>query len=102
MKRLTEKFNSIAVKKGEMFEVEMQENANSGYIWEISVAEGKATLLAKDTQYVPSSDNDGGSLLYRFLFKADETGTIELKAQKVRSWEKQFPVAFKNFKIKVD
>lgn len=102
MKRLTEKFNSIAVKKGEMFEIEMQESASSGYVWEISVAAGKATLLAKDTQYVPSSDNDGGAILSRFLFKADEAGAIELEAQKVRPWEKQFPIAFKNFKIKVD
>ena len=103
MKKLTETFNSIAVKKGDMFEVELKASSGGGYTWNVLVTSGKATLLAKDDLTDPSNppDSIGGGHIVRFLFKADEVGMIELKATHKRAWEAA-PLATKKLKVKVD
>ena len=103
MKKLTETFNSIAVKKGDMFEVELKASSGAGYGWDVLVTSGKATLLAKDHLADPSQppDSIGGGHIERFLFKADAVGTIELKATHKRVWEAT-ALTTKKLKVKVD
>ncbi len=103
MKTLSDKFNSIAVKKGEMFAVELNGNPSTGYVWETHVASGKAHVVKKDT--IPHSSNPmviGGGATERTIYQADETGTIEIQAYHRRPWEKNTPPAqTKVFKIDV-
>lgn len=49
MKKLSEQFNMIAVKKGELFSVELEGNASTGYMWDIKVTAGEATLISRET-----------------------------------------------------
>ncbi len=102
MQKLTDKFNSIAVKRGEMFSVELRAASDGGYSWNVMVTAGKATLLARDSMPLADAlpDAIGNDLIDRFLFKADEEGTIELKAMHQRPWEAN-PLETKKLKVKV-
>ena len=92
MKRLTEQFNSIAVKKGEMFMVDLEGNASTGYLWDMEVKSGNATVVSKE--YLPLNGGGngrmvvGGGNVERTVFVANETGTVEIEANWRRPWEK--------------
>ena len=49
MKKLSEQFNSISVQKGEEFVVELQGNPSTGYLWELEVKSGQATVVGRET-----------------------------------------------------
>ena len=104
MQKLTEKFNAISVKKGETFVVELESNGSTGYSWDLQLIAGKARLLKK----VYNSSVNGGPMLVgsggreSFIFKAEEAGIIELKAEYRRPWKKNNPPAASHtFQIKV-
>lgn len=102
MKTLSDKFNSISVKKGEMFAVELNGNASTGYVWEQHVATGKAHVVKHD--FIPHSANPapGSGATERTIYQADEAGTIEILAQHRRPWEKNTPpIHTKVFKVDV-
>jgi predicted secreted protein len=109
MKKLSEQFNNISVKKGEYFIVDLPSNGGStGYMWDISVTAGKASVVKKE--YLPldpaETEEDemacGRTMHDRTIMRADETGTIELSAEYRRPWEKGNPPAQqKTFKVTV-
>jgi len=104
MKRLTEDFNKVTVAKGETFSIELASNPSTGYGWDVQLKSGKASLVKED--YVSSAPAGsmivGGDGKEIFVFKANETGTVEIEAQYKRSWEKSVPAAkVKNFSVTV-
>lgn len=103
MKKLSEQFNMIAVKKGELFAVELEGNASTGYMWDIKVTAGEATLISRETIPTnPGKINFGGGGVERTIFRAETDGEIEIKAKWQRPWEKSNPPAKQAvFKISV-
>ncbi len=107
MKKLTEIFNKATVAKGETFEIALSDNrSSSGFGWEFAVVSGKARFLGEVSVPPPPVLNGhphsaGEASLRRFLFKAEETGEIEIKADLKRSWERNPPLKSQTFKITV-
>ena len=109
MKRLSEQFNSISVKKGEFFIVDLPSNgASTGYMWDLSVTAGKAKVVKKEYVELRPGDDEreemvcGRTVYDRTIMQAEETGTIELQADFRRPWEKgTAPAKTATFKIDV-
>ncbi|MBI1214660.1 MAG: hypothetical protein GC185_02445 [Alphaproteobacteria bacterium] len=98
MKTLTEQFNTIAVRKGDFFAVELSGNASTGYLWEVSVTKGQAEAVRRDALPVsrPGPNGEmpiGGGNVERTIWQAQSDGVIELKAEYRRPWEKGTPPA---------
>ena len=108
MKKLSEQFNSIAVKKGEYFSVELVSNsASSGYSWELEVKNGQAATVRKDyVQIHPGDARDmapGTPSIERTVMQAKESGEIEIVANLRRPWEKgKAPAQTRTFKVTVE
>ncbi len=106
MKKLSEQFNTIAVKKGEFFTVDLATNgASTGYMWDLQVTSGNASVIRKD--YIdPASRKDdefvcGNTVIERTIMQAKEDGVIEITADYQRPWMKGTPPA-KSLKFKVN
>ena len=94
MKRLSEKFNAIAVKKGELFMLDLDGNASTGYMWDVKVTAGDATLISRET--IPTNPGKmviGGGGVERTIFRAETDGEIEIDAKWRRPWETSTPPA---------
>ncbi|MDI1226815.1 MAG: protease inhibitor I42 family protein [bacterium] len=88
MKRLSEKFNAIAVKKGELFMLDLDGNPSTGYMWDVKVTAGDATLMSRET--IPTNPGKmviGGGNVERTIFRAETDGEIEIDAKWRRPWE---------------
>lgn len=109
MKRLSEQFNNISVKKGEYFIVDLPSNgASTGYMWDLTVTSGKAKFVKKEYVELRPGDDErekmvcGRTMYDRTIMQAEETGTIELQADYRRPWEKgTAPIQQKTFKVTV-
>ena len=109
MKRLSEQFNSISVKKGEFFIVDLPSNGGStGYMWDVSVTAGKASVVKKEYVELQPDETEedkmvcGRTFYDRTILQAQESGTIELKAEYRRPWETgTAPIHQKTFKVTV-
>lgn len=93
MKKLTEQFNRIAVKKGEIFAIELDGSASDGgYLWETKVTAGSATVISRENVFGDSNPlafGNGG--LKRIFLRAESSGTIEIEAKLRRPWEQGTP-----------
>lgn len=105
MKKLSEQFNTIAVKKGEFFMIDLADNgASTGYMWTLDVTVGKARTVRHE--YVdPTPDPEGQmaigkSMINRTIMQAEDEGTIEIDASWKRPWETGTAPA-KSFKFTV-
>lgn len=88
MKRLTEQFNAIAVKKGEMFMLDLEGNPSTGYLWDVKVTAGDASAVSRET--LPLNANPmviGGGAVERTIFRANADGIVEIEANWRRPWE---------------
>jgi predicted secreted protein len=106
MKRLTEQFNSISVKKGDYFVVDLPDNgASTGYIWDLTVTAGKARVVKQEyVDPTPSPDDEfmcGKTIYNRTVLQAEESGEIELRADWHRPWESKPPAKSHVFKVSV-
>lgn len=105
MKTLTEAFNKATVAKGENFKIELEGNATTGYTWEFTVVSGKASFVKGDYVVDPTPEGEfwcgvGGK--QSGVFKAEEKGEIEIRADHLRPWDRKSPPAeSKTFKITV-
>lgn len=102
MKKLTEAFNKVTVAKGETFAIELESNPSTGYSWDLRLKAGKAKLVDEDfisSVSEPEICGAGGKEV--FVFKAEESGTIEIEAQYKRSWESKPPAKVQNFSVTV-
>lgn len=100
MKRLSKHFNSISVKKGEQFAIDLEGNASTGYLWEFNVRAGEAGVIGRET-VAHSPMSIGGGATESTVFQALEAGTIEIEANWRRPWEKATAPA-KSIRFKVD
>jgi inhibitor of cysteine peptidase len=96
MQTLTENFNTISVKNGETFAIELPSNASTGYSWDLHLQSGQASLVKQN--FVSSAPpgrkgrvGAGGTSVY--VYKADAAGTIEIDAEYKRAWETGTPAA---------
>lgn len=106
MKKLSEQFNTIAVKKGEFFTVDLATNgASTGYIWDLQVTAGTATTIRKDYIDPASRKEDefvcGNTIIERTILQAQEDGVVEITANWQQPWMKGTPPA-KTLKFKVN
>jgi len=104
MTRLTKSFNTATVRKGDTFTVELEANPTTGYLWDMRLKAGKATLVSQT--YASSAPEGslviGGGGVETFVFRAEETGQIELEAEYSRPWERSpKPAATQRFDITV-
>ena len=90
MTRLTKAFNTATVRKGETFRVELEANPTTGYLWDMRLKAGKATLVSQEytSGAPPGSLVIGSGGVETFVFRAEETGQIQLEAEYSRPWEK--------------
>lgn len=94
MKRLSEKFNAIAVKKGELFMLDLDGNASTGYMWDVKITAGDATVISRETIPTNSSKMSiGGGPVERTIFRAENDGEIEIQAKWQQPWDKSSPPA---------
>ncbi len=49
MQRLSKAFNELTVKKGEVFAIDLDANATTGYLWDMRLTAGKASLVSRKT-----------------------------------------------------
>jgi inhibitor of cysteine peptidase len=95
MQKLTDKFNAISVKKGDMFAVDLVANPSTGYDWNLEVTAGSASIVSRE--FLSSSGTGfravGASGMDRFIFRAEETGTVEISADYRRGRQKSAPSA---------
>lgn len=104
MTRLTKSFNTASVRKGETFTVELEANPTTGYLWDMRLKAGKATLVSQEYTSSESADSMviGGGGMETFVFRAEEEGTIELQAVYSCPWEKNGkPAVTQRFDITV-
>ena len=47
MKTLTKAFNTATVEKGETFRIELDANATTGYLWDVQLKAGAASLVSR-------------------------------------------------------
>lgn len=107
MKKLTEKFNSISVAAGEVFEIVLDAIPQTGQYWEASVTEGKAELLASHLK--PMEANSwwagfaamGGCMTHSFKFRAAEAGEVRIEAHIKNPMTQTSDSAPTVFKVKV-
>jgi len=105
MKKLTETFNKISVVKGDSFEIELSTNLSTGYGWDLQVVSGKASLLTDNIDPPQRGASGemfiGGESNQHFVFIAEESGQIDIKAEYKRPWEKKPPLKSIDFSIAV-
>ena len=103
MQKLTMEFNKVSVAKGEYFAIELPSNPATGYRWDLQLKAGKASLVMNDyiTDAQPGSMLVGGGGKEVFVYKAEESGTIEIDAQYKRDWENKPPAKLQGFSVTV-
>jgi inhibitor of cysteine peptidase len=83
--------NTIYIKEGQTFIINLNENPSTGYSWELSLSKGLGLL--SDKYYSPeSSKKDGGLVLgaagfHSWEIKAMDKGNQEVNGVYKRSWE---------------
>ena len=87
MKKLCESFNEITIKHGEKFQIELMENASTGYRWQFRVVSGKAAKI--DDQYdAQNATTVGGAGKRTMTYKAVGKKGIVIEAKYKRSWQR--------------
>jgi hypothetical protein len=77
---LTERFNEVTVKKGDIFQVDLVEGGIAGVMWNSQVVSGKATLLsATSKEHLPGACD--GQSTQRRVYRAEEAGEINIVAK---------------------
>ena len=101
MKKLCESFNEITIKRGDTFQIVLDENPSTGHRWQFQIVAGKAAKM--DDQFTPKSKDAnviGGVGVRTMTYKAYGKTDIVIDAQYKRSWEKTSAGALK-LKIKI-
>jgi len=78
---------TVEIDVGENLELSLQENATTGYRWEIENLDNKV-ISVKDEDYQPSSGGKvGGGGTKKWSLKAIAPGTTEFRLKLWRQWE---------------
>jgi inhibitor of cysteine peptidase len=79
---------TITIKNGESFKIQLNENPTTGYNWSINVTPG--LIIVSDTYIAPSGDLMGAGGQHEWQVKATGTGDQQLTGTYKRSWEPIF------------
>lgn len=104
MQKLSDTFNSISVKKGEEFTIELMENGGAGFLWDFNVVSGKALNLGRVAETPIPFTNDtpiGGAHLSKTRFQAIEAGLVTIEAVEQQPWNNNV-LNRRTFTIQVD
>lgn len=103
MKTLTKAFNTATVQKGETFRLELDANPSTGYLWDVRLKAGAASLVSQQykRQQEPGEFVCGAAGIEEFVFRAEQTGTVTLEAVYARPWESAPPAETRRFQISV-
>jgi len=89
----------VQVENGKLFEVRLKGQLGTGFSWKLISGDERTKLLKMDIE-TSGKQETGGTDIQKFLFKAMNTGDIELKFHYDRAWEKDKSPA-KEFIVKV-
>jgi inhibitor of cysteine peptidase len=79
---------TVTVKNGETFKIELIENPTTGYSWNISTTPG--LTIINDTFIPPSGDVMGAAGMHEWQVKATGTGDQQFTGVYKRPWEPSF------------
>lgn len=104
MQKLSDGFNSISVKKGEEFTIELMENGGAGYLWDFNVVSGAAANLGRVAEAAKPFDKDqaiGGAYLSKTRFQALDAGMVTIEAVEKQPWNNNVSQR-RTFTVQVD
>ncbi|MBW7911620.1 MAG: protease inhibitor I42 family protein [Alphaproteobacteria bacterium] len=106
MKTLTKAFNTATVEKGERFRIELEADSTTGYLWDIRLKAGAASLVSQQykRQEEPGEFVCGGQAIEELVYQAGQQSgqTIEIEATYSRPFVPNDPTADKRlFRITV-
>ena len=104
MQKLSDGFNSISVKKGEEFTIELMENGGAGYLWDFNIVSGAAANLGRVAEAPKPYDKDtpiGGPNLSKTRFQALDTGVVTIEAVERQPWNNNVSKR-RTFTVQVD
>lgn len=78
---------------GEQIVLELEGNATTGWVWEVTSADAAVLIQAGVPDYAVSSDADGAGGTYTFRFDVVGPGQTELVLQYFPSWEEPSPAS---------
>ena len=100
MKKITETFNTVTLKKGESFAIELPENGSTGFSWQASVTQGKATFNYSSNKF-ENRASVGGGTTRKFVFTAEQEGDLEITFEHKRPWENKPAAEVKHYRMKI-
>lgn len=78
----------VELKKGDVFEIALKENATTGYIWNVTQLEDEyLRLLLRSTADIRPNQVAGAPITLRWRFEALQPGETVLKMANYRTWE---------------
>lgn len=89
------------VDKNESFEITLEENPSTGYIWDLDSKEHFQILNVKRIVPEQNSEVVGGKIQIVFNLSAKQTGEYDLRFYLRRPWEKKTPILEYCEKVKV-
>lgn len=92
---------TVIVKKGQMLKLELEANATTGYMWELTIGPERDVLSEVGKyRYIHKSRRIGEGGIQQYRFKTLKKGKESLLFEYKRPWEKE-KEAVKKFKVKV-
>jgi inhibitor of cysteine peptidase len=79
---------TITVQKGAKFQVQLEGNPTTGYLWAVKDLNTAVLTQVGDWEHKPSSDKPGAPGITTFTFEAVGTGTAKLQLVYQRPFEK--------------
>ena len=89
---LCQGFNTVSVKKGECFKIELVEGGQTGMSYDVEVVAGKVAFQGTDER------RQGAVVERTFYFRAEEPGDVEVVAQGIMQGydgRKTLPLSFR-------
>lgn len=83
------KINSLKVKKGEIFKIELGENRTTGYMWQLDYPEG---IKVVSDNYMRKSELIGSGGIRTIELISEKMGKKIISGKYKRSWENKPPL----------
>ena len=81
---------TVEVQVGEFVVIELPENPTTGYVWTLSVKEGKGTTSLSNSKYTAANDSGmGGGGMRTFIVKVQSAGIAAIDIKLRRQWESE-------------
>ncbi len=84
----------------DVFEIELEGNASTGYLWEIVGYDSTVIKRTGDVKFVPEDDRTGSGGTYVYSFQTIAAGQTWLEMVYKRRWE-EHKLHDKTFRIKI-